>query len=169
MHLYLCWHEHLKSQSSSVKNIVMSLEISLTGESQAVSSSLSQSCHFGSPGGSPRWFATPELVLRPWPGTLAFFLDAVCPENRTAALRKSAEQASVHSPSWGRRALLPLLPAPAGVPTRGFDFQGAAASEGWQRIWGRPSAVTQHDCPWVLKLWVLIGNLWRLGFWWIPL
>ena len=102
------------------------------------------------------WFATSELVLRPWPGTLAFFLDASCPENRTAALGSlQSRPLSSHPPKDGE-TFSHFLPAPAGLPMRGFDFQGAVASEGWQRIWGRPSAVTQHDCPRVPKSWVLI-------------
>ena len=156
MQLWLCWHQHLKPQSSPVKNIVMSLEISLTGESQTVSASPSHSCHFGSPGGSPRWFATSELVLQHDLALLpSFWMPLVLKTEQLLLGSLQSRPLSSHPPKDGE-TFSRFLPAPAGLPARGFDFQGAVASEGWQRIWGRPSTVTQRDCPWVPKSWVLI-------------
>ena len=108
----------------------MSLEISLTGDSQAVRSSLSQSCHFGAQVGLPDDLLHLNLYFDHDPALLlSFWMPHVLKTEQLLLGSLQSRPLSTHPPKDGE-PFSRFLPAPAGVPTRGFDFQGAAASEG---------------------------------------
>lgn len=109
----------------------MSLEISLTGESQAVSASQPPTAVIlGAQVGLPvdllhlNLYFDHDLALLP-----SFGMPHVLKTEQLLLGSLQSRPLSSHPPE-DREPFSRFLPAPAGLPTRGFDVQGAAASEG---------------------------------------